>query len=82
MFKILDPHNRQSNYPNDNRSMMENKDYEDPTTFVKVRLTDKSGNREAGTDCREGLDPEWNESLIINYKAKSYENGKTFTLNE
>lgn len=76
----LNNRNFQSNFPNDPRSRIEAQDYEDPTTFVKVRLTDENVQHEVATDCREGLDPEWNESLVINYKSNSA--NKKFTLNE
>jgi len=61
--------------------IIETKDYDDPVCFVQVRLKDDRGEIFARTDCSRGLDPEFNESLVINYFSHDPED-KKFTINE
>jgi hypothetical protein len=60
---------------------MKEKDYDDPQTFVKVRLTDDKREIFASTECSDGIDPEWNESLVIPYFSHDPKK-QQFTVNE
>lgn len=69
------------NMPGDPRGdpldqFLNDRDCDPPITYVKVRLVDDRCELQANTDCFEGLDPEWNESLVISYHAHS-KNGFT-----